>query len=78
MEIYIDEELAFKNHINKKMNKSNKDTVVIRKLRNFRPCLALLIIYRSFVRSHLVSGDAIYDQPGNGPFYYRAIPSLSL
>ena len=50
------------------MNKSNKDTVVIHKLRNFLPCLALLTIYRSFVRSHLDYGDVIYDQPGNGSF----------
>ena len=41
---------------------------IIRKLNNIRPCSALLIIYRSFIRPHLDYGDVIYDQPENESF----------
>ena len=65
LRIYLDEELTFKQPINKKINKANKGIGVIHKLSNSLLRLSLLTIYHSFVRPHLESGDVIYNQPGN-------------
>ena len=40
----------------------------IRKLQPILPSRSLLIIYKSFTRSHLDYGDVIYDQPYNASF----------
>ena len=61
--IHLDEELTFKHHINKKINKANKGIGVIRKLNKILPRSALLAIYRSFMRPYLDHGDKIYYQP---------------
>ena len=42
--IHLDEELTFKHHINKKINKANKGIGVIRKLNKILPRSALLAI----------------------------------
>ena len=65
--IRLAEELTFKHHINKKINKGNKGIRIIRKP-NTLPRSALLTIYRSFIRHHLDYGDVIYDQPENESF----------
>ena len=69
--IHLDEELTFKHHINKKINKANKGIGVIRKLNKILPHSALLTIYCSFIRPHLDYGDVIYDQPENESFSSR-------
>ena len=63
--IHLDEELTFKHHINKKINKANKGIGIIRKFNNILLRSSLLTIYRSFIRPHLNYGDVIYDQPEN-------------
>ena len=50
--IHLDEELTFKHHINEKINQTNKNTEIIRKLNDILPRFALLTIYRSFIRRH--------------------------
>ena len=65
MGIYLDKELAFKHHINEKINKANKGIGIICKLNNILPSHPLFTIYRSFVRPHLDNGDVIYDQAEN-------------
>ena len=52
--IHLDEELTFEHHINEKINKTNKDIGIIRKLNNILPRSAILIISRSFIRPHLI------------------------
>ena len=42
--IHTDEELAFKDHINDKINKVNNGIEIIRKLKSILPCHALLTI----------------------------------
>ena len=66
--IHLDEELTFKHHINKKINKANKGIGIIRKFNNILLRSSLLTIYRSFIRPHLNYGDVIYDQPENESF----------
>ena len=63
--IHLDEELTFKHHINKKINKANKGIGIIRKFNSILLRSSLLTIYRSFIRPHLNYGDVIYDQPEN-------------
>ena len=48
--IHLDEELTFKHHINKNINKANKAIGIIRKFNNIFPSFSLLTIYRSFIR----------------------------
>ena len=50
LEIYLDEELLFKHHINEYVNKVKEGITVILKLSNVLP---LLTIYDSFLRLHL-------------------------
>ena len=69
--IHLDEELAFKHHINEKINKAIKGTGIIRKLNIILPRSALLTMYRSFIRPHLNYDDVIYDQPEMNPFVVR-------
>ena len=66
--VHLDEELAFKHHINEKINKANKGIEIIRKLNIILPRSALLTMYRSFIRPHLNYDDVIYDQPENESF----------
>ena len=66
--MHLDEELTFKHHINKKINKANKGIGIICKLNNILPRSALSTIYRSFIRPHLDYGDVIHDRPENESF----------
>ena len=66
--IHLNEELTFKNHINEKINIANKDTGIIRKLKNILLRSALLTIICSFIMPYLDYGDVIYDQPENESF----------
>ena len=50
LEMYLDEELLFKHHINEYVNKAKEGITVILKLSNVLP---LLTIHDSFVRLHL-------------------------
>ena len=50
---------------NMKIKKAVKVISVIKKLRISLPCSSLLIIYNSFVRSHLDDGDISHNQSNN-------------
>ena len=45
--------------------KLNKTIGILRKLRNLLPRTTLITIYKALVRSHLNSGDILYDQAFN-------------
>ena len=51
--------------------KVNKTIGLIRKLRNVLPRLALMTIYKAFVRPHLDYGDVIYDEAYNETFHQK-------
>ena len=53
----MDEKLNFGHHITEKIAKTNKDIGVTKKLHNILPRLALLTIYKCFIRPNLDYGD---------------------
>ena len=60
--MFLDSKLHFKEHIQNVLNKVSKTIGLLCKLENFLPRPPLIIIYKSFIRSHLDYGDIIYDQ----------------
>ena len=46
-------------------NKINKTIGLLRKLQNLLPRIALIKIYKAFVRPHLDYGDILYNQAFN-------------
>ena len=66
--IYLDEKLNFGYHVTEKNAKDNKGIGVIKKLHKVLPRMALLTIYKCFIRPNLNFGDFIYDLPNNGSF----------
>ena len=67
----LDSKLDFKEHIQNVLNKVSKTTELLRKLQKILPRPPLITIYKSFIRSHLDSGDIIYDQAYNVSFYQK-------
>ena len=63
--LLLDEKLIFSEHINEKLKKVTKSINLLRKLNLTLPRSSLLIIYKSFIRSHLDYGDIVDDQPNN-------------
>ena len=51
--------------------KVSKTIGLIRKLRNVLPRLALMTIYKAFVRPRLDYGDVIYDEAYNETFHQK-------
>ena len=66
--IHLDEKLNFIYLVSEKVSNADKGVCVIEKLTNNLPKIALLTLYKSFVRPHLDYGDIIYDQPKNESF----------
>ena len=60
--ILVDTRLTFDDLIKEVIKKSNKTTGLIRKFQNIIPRPALVIIYKTFVRPHLVYGGIVYDK----------------
>ena len=61
--LFFDEKLSFLDHIDEKIKKATVGVNVMRKLNLLLPRLALLTVYKCFVRPHLDYGDVIYNQP---------------
>ena len=68
--ILLDEKLNFdeKQHIDSAILKINKGISMIKKLRYSLPRKSLVTIYKAFLRSIIVCGDIIHDQPQNEYF----------
>ena len=69
--LILDERLNFDEHLESKINKCYKVIGFLERLSNKLPRDALLLIYKSFVRSHLDSGDIVYNKPNNESFTSR-------
>ena len=65
----FDFRLDFQEYWKSLLNKVNKTVALLRKFQNILLRLALLTIYKGFVRAHLVYGDIIYDQTFNNSFH---------
>ena len=66
--MYLDKALNFNLHIKEKMSKAMKGKGVIQKLNKTLSSYSLILIYKSYVRTHLDYVDIIYDQPNNESF----------
>ena len=51
------------------MRKVRKTIAFLRKLNSILPRVALVTIFKTFVRPHLDYGDALYDQAFNSAFH---------
>ena len=60
----LDTKLNFRKHSENMLTKVNKTIVLLQKLQNIFP-------QRSFVRSHLCSGNVIFDQSYNNIFHQK-------
>ena len=65
--MFLDSKLNFKEHIQNVLSKVSRIIALLRKPQKSLQRL-LLIIYKSFIRSHLDFGDIIYDQAYNVSF----------
>ena len=61
--LFLDEKLAFLEHIDVKIKKATVGINLMCKLNLFLPRSSLLTIYKCFIRPHLDYRDVIYDQP---------------
>ena len=68
MGLVLDSKLDFKFHVSQKIKKLNKLIGLIRRLSANVPRIALLTIYKSFIRLHLDYGNIIYDKQENECF----------
>ena len=66
--LFLDPKLSFDEHIQCILIKTRKIIGLIRKLQPIIPRVALLTIYKSFLRPHLDYGDVIYDRAFNESF----------
>ena len=66
--IIVESNLNFNTHIDQKIKKCNKLIGLIRRLSVNLPRIALLTIYKSFIRSHLNYGDILYVKRNNENF----------
>ena len=67
--IFLDAQLTFEEHLKVITTKVNKTIGLMRKLRNVLPRLALMTLYKAFVRPHLDYGDVICDESYNKTFH---------
>ena len=65
LELILDKQLNFNEHIDKKIKVCIKLIGTIKCLSSVLPRKSLLTIYKSFVRPHLDYGDILYDNPAN-------------
>ena len=67
----LDNRLLFDEHLTNVSNKLSKTIGLLWKLQNILPCLALLTIYKCFIRPRLDYADIIYDQAYNLSFHKK-------
>ena len=68
--MYLNSKLNFSVHLKTIFQKTNKTIGLLHKLQSLLPSTPL-IIYKSFIRSHLDYGDMIYDQTFNMSFQQK-------
>ena len=73
--ITLDSQLKFDDHIKMVLRKICKTTGLLRKLHNFLPRVALITIYKAFIRPHHDYGDILYDQAFN-MFFHQKLESI--
>ena len=68
----LDSNLSYERHIKSPiLNKVNKTIGLLLKFQLMLPRHSLITIYKTFIRSHLDYGDAIYDHAFNESFHQR-------
>ena len=67
----LDNRLTFYKHLTSVSNKIGKTIGLLRKLQNILLRPAILTIYKSFIRPHLVYSDIIFDQAYNLSFHQK-------
>ena len=70
----LDFRLDFQEHWKYLLKKVNKTVALLRKFQNILSRLALLTIYKCFVRTHLDYDDIIYDQAFKDSFHQKVNP----
>ena len=68
MGIVLDSKLDVRFHVDQKIKQCNKSIGLIRRLSVNVPRIALLTIYKSFIRPHLDYGDILFDKSKNEIF----------
>ena len=71
--IFLDAQPTSKEHLKVITTKVNKTIGLLRKLQNILPRLALMTIYKAFVRPHLDYRDVIYDEAYNETFHQKPL-----
>ena len=67
--MFLDNKLIFGDYLKYITNKDNKSIGLLRKLQMILLRRSLVLIYKSFIRSHLDYGDIVFDQAFNKSFY---------
>ena len=61
LEVILEVNLTFEEHLKNSINKSKKTIGLLRSLSTSLSRQALITIYKAFVRSHLDYGDVLYN-----------------
>ena len=69
--MHLEKKLNFEEHLSKVETKVNTSVGIIRKLQNILPRVALLTVYKSFIRPLLDYGDIKYDKAFNELFHEK-------
>ena len=69
--LLFDNRLSSEDHLKMILNIINKTIGLLHKLQNILPRLALITIYKTFIRPHLSYGDIIYDQVYNASLHQK-------
>ena len=62
MEVILDTQLKFEDHLKMVSGKASKFLGILLKLQNVLPSAALITIYKAFIRHHRACGKTFYDQ----------------
>ena len=71
LDILVNENLNFKQHVDSAILKMNKGISNMKRSRHSLPRKSLLTIYKAFLKPFIDYGDTIYDQPQNESFCDR-------
>ena len=69
MGIILDTQLKFDDHLKMVSAEISKTIGLLCKLQNLLPRVALITIYKAFVRPHIDCGDTLYDQAYDMSFH---------
>ena len=60
--MFLNFKLSFNEHLETVLAKLNKGIAILRKFQSVLPRVALLTIYKAFIRPHFHYGNVIYNQ----------------